>query len=130
MKTSAVRGVLIFVAGFATAALASGLYPKEPITVPKFQERATTLIAAVEELGAYVAVTEKGRVGLFTDPAACIPPNPPVPIFPMNSVDPRTLRAATAALIALNEGLMFGEPMPVYEVGRCKPYAGLAARKE
>lgn len=125
MKTSAVRGVLIFAAGAATAALASGLYPVEPITVPEFRERATVLIAEVEALGAYVAVVENGRVGLFTDPIRCVPPTPPKPVLPANAVDPRSLRAATAALIALNEGYMLDEHEPVYEVGRCKPYAGV-----
>jgi hypothetical protein len=129
MKKSAIRGVLIFAAGAATAALASGLYPKEPITAPEFQERATRLIADVEALGAYVALTEKGRVGLFTDPYACIPPVPPVPILPANAVDPRTLRLAVEALMTLNEGYMLGETEPVYEVGRCKPYAGSIATK-
>lgn len=123
MKKSVVQGVLIFAAGAATAALASGLYPKEPITVPQFQERATVLLAEVEALGAYVALAEKGRVGLYTNPYACVPPVPPVPILPMNAVDPRTLFAATQALIAYNEGLMLNEIEPVYEVGKCKPYA-------
>jgi hypothetical protein len=118
-----VRGFFIFAAGAATAALASGLYPPEPITVPEFQERATVLIAEVEALGAYVALAENGRVGLFTDPGKCVPPVPPKPVLPAKAVDPRTLRAAAAALIALNEGFMLDEQEPVYEVGACKPYA-------
>lgn len=125
MKASVVRGFFIFAAGAATAALASGLYPREPITVPEFQERATVLIAEVEALGAYVAVAENGRVGLFTDPSRCVPPVPPKPVLPANAVDPRTLRAATAALIALNEGYMLDEREPVYEVGTCMPYASI-----
>jgi hypothetical protein len=129
MKKSVIRGVLIFAAGAATAALASGLYPKEPITAPEFQERATRLLAEVEALGAYVAVTEKGRVGLFTDPYACVPPVPPVPIMPPNAVDSRTLRLAVEALVTLNEGYQYNETEPVYEVGRCKPYAGSVAAK-
>jgi hypothetical protein len=115
--------LLIFAAGAATAVLASGMYPKPPITVPEFQERATVLLAEVEALGAYVAIAEDGRVGLFTDPAACMPPTPPRPNLPKYSVDPRTLRKATSALIALNEGYMLDEQEPVYVVGRCKPYA-------
>jgi hypothetical protein len=123
MKASLVKGVLIFAAGAATAALASGLYPKEPITPGEFLERANVLIAEVEALGAYVAVAEDGRVGIFTDPVACMPPTPPRPNLPANAVDSRTLRKATAALIAINEGHLFDENMPVYVQGRCKPYA-------
>jgi hypothetical protein len=125
MKTSVVRSFLIFAAGAATAALASGLYPKEPITVPVFQERAFKALADVEALGAYVALAEKGRIGLYTNPYACIPPVPPVPIMPEHAVDPNTLEIAVRMLVVMNHGLLMGETAPVYEVGRCKPYPGL-----
>lgn len=124
MNKSKGRGFLIFAAGVATATLASGLYPEEPITVGEFRERALVLIAEVEALGAYVAVAERGRVGIFTDPIRCVPPIPPKPVLPAGAVDSRTLRAAAFALIAYNEGLMLDEREPVYEVGRCKPYEG------
>jgi hypothetical protein len=123
MKTSAIRGLLIFAAGAATAALASGMYPKEPITVGEFQERATVLIAEVEALGAYVALAQNGRVGLYTNVGACVPPNPPRPNLPAYAVDSRTLRMATEALIAINEGRLMDEHELVYEVGKCRPYA-------
>ena len=125
MKASLVRGFIIFAAGAATAALASGLYPREPITAGQFQERAFVLIAEVEALGAYVAKIENGRVGLYTNPYACIPPIPPTPIIPANAVDMRTLRHAAEALIAINEGLWHAETAPVYEVDRCRPVEGL-----
>jgi len=123
MKSSLIRSFIIFAAGAATAALASGMYPKEPITVGKFQDKISQLVPLVEEIGAYVAVAENGRIGLFTDPYACIPPRPPVPVLPYGAVDTRMLRAATQAIIAYNEGLIHGETELVYEVGRCKPYA-------
>jgi len=125
MKTSVVRGFVIFAAGAATAALASGLYPKEPITVPQFQERAFKALADIEALGAYIAVAENGRIGLYTNPYACIPPVPPVPIMPVNAVDPNTLETAVRMLVVMNHGLLMGETSSVYEVGRCKPYPGL-----
>jgi hypothetical protein len=128
MKSSLIRSVVIFAAGAATAALASGLYPPEPMTPGEFQERATKLIAQVEALGAYVAVTENGRVGIFTDPYACIPPRPPVPVLPLNVVDPRTLESATRALNTMNLGRLMDEPTLVYEVGLCKPYPGMKSR--
>ena len=123
MKSSAIRGLVIFAAGAATAALASGMYPKEPITVGGFEERALMLIAEVEALGAYVAIAENGRVGIFTDPAACAPPNPPRPNYPNGSVDTRMLAQASKALMVYNEGRLYDEGEPVYVVGRCKPYA-------
>ena len=124
MKASVVKGVLIFAAGAATAALASGLYPREPITVGQFQERALVLIAEVEALGGYVAKAENGRVGIFTDVGACLPPNPPRPNLPAYAVDSRSLRLATEALIAINEGLVMDEHELVYEAGKCRPYEG------
>ena len=123
MKSSAIRSLVIFAAGAATAALASGMYPKEPITPGEFEERALVLIAEVEALGAYVAVAENGRVGIFTDPAACMPPNPPRPNYPNGSVDSRMLEKAAGALVVYNQGRMYEEREPVYVVGKCKPYA-------
>ena len=123
MKSSAIRGLVIFAAGAATAALASGMYPKEPITGPQFEERLFVLMGEVEALGAYVAVAENGRIGIFTDPAACAPPNPPRPNYPNGSVDTRMLANASKALNVYNEGRMYDEREPVYVVGRCKPYA-------
>jgi hypothetical protein len=123
MKSSLIRSFVIFAAGAATAALASGLYPKEPITAGQFRERISVLVTEVEALGAYVAIAENGRIGLYTDPYACIPPRPPVPVLPYGAVDSRTLRTAAFALMVYNEGVMHGETDLVYEVGRCKPYA-------
>jgi hypothetical protein len=129
MKSSVIRGLLIFAAGAATAALASGLYPPEPISPGEFQDRAIKLIAQVEALGAYVAVAEDGRIGLYTNPYACIPPVPPVPVLPANAVHPSTLETATRMLVVMNHGLLTGETSLVYEVGRCKPYAGLVIKR-
>lgn len=124
MKASVVKGVLIFAAGAATAALASGLYPKEPITPGQFQERALVLIAEVEALGGYVAKAQNGRVGIFTNVGACTPPNPPRPNLPAYAVETHSLRLATEALIAINEGLIMDERELVYEAGKCRPYEG------
>ena len=129
MTSSFIRGLLIFAAGAASAALASGLYPPQPITAGEFQARAIKLIAQVEELGAYVAVAEDGRIGIYTDPYACVPPVPPVPVLPVNSVDPRTLDTASRMLVVMNQGLLMGESSLAYEVGRCHPYPGLNIRK-
>jgi len=123
MKTNVIRSLLIFVAGAATAAIAGGLYPKEPTTVPEFHERALVLIAEVEAIGGYVGLADDGRVGIFTDPAACYPPVPPKPVMPKGAVDMRSLQNGLNALAAMNEGIMMGETAPVYEIGRCKPYA-------
>ena len=129
MKSSLIRGFVIFAAGAATAALASGLYPREPITPREFQDRALRLIADVEALGAYVAVIENGRIGIYSNPYACVPPRPPVPVLPANAVDPRMLEIAGKALVGMNTGIIMDERELVYEVGRCKPVAGLSLKQ-
>jgi hypothetical protein len=98
------------------------MYPKESITVGEFQERATVLIAEVEALGAYVAFAENGRVGLFTNVGACVPPNPPRPNLPAYGAESRALGLGLKALAAVNEGRLMDEHELVYEVGKCRPY--------
>jgi hypothetical protein len=123
MKSNVTRSLLIFAAGAATAALAGGLYPTEPITPGQFDERATVLIAEVEALGGYVGTFADGRVGIYTDPAACYPPVPPKPVMPKGVVDSRSLQNGLNALAAANAGRAHGETFPVYVIGKCKPYA-------
>ena len=129
MKSSFFRGLVIFAAGAASATLASGMFPKEHMTPGLFLERADLLIPQVEALGAYVAVMENGRVGIYTDPALCVPPRPPVPVLPANAVDPRMLEVAGKSLVTINIGRIMDERELVYEVGRCKPYAGMSAKQ-
>ena len=129
MKSSVFKGAALFAAGAATAALASGLYPNEPITVGQFQERATVLIAELEALGGYVAVAENGRVGIYTNVGACAPPVPPRPNLPKFAVESHSLRLATQAMNAINEGRLMDEHELVYEVGKCRPYPTSLATK-
>lgn len=123
MKTNVTRSLLIFAAGAATAALAGGLYPTEPITLRQWDERALVLTAEIEALGGYVGIADDGLVGIYTDPAACYPPVPPKPVQPKGVVDSRSLRNGLNALAVANEGRAHGETLPVYVIGRCKPYA-------
>jgi hypothetical protein len=125
MKSSLIRSATIFSAGVATAALASGLYPLEHMPVGQFQEKATFLLAEIEALGAYVAVAEDGRVGIYTNPPeACVSPKPPVPVLPAYAVDVRAFERGIKALAAVNVGFLMGEKAPVYEFAKCKPVAG------
>jgi len=116
------RSLAIFVAGAGSAAVVAGLYPNEPIGPELFQERAIKLLAEVEALGGYVAIAQDGRVGIYTNVGACVPPVP-IPKWPANSVDPRSLELGLMALAMMNKGLLAEEPAPVYVVGKCRPYA-------
>jgi len=122
MKSSVVRSLLIFIAGASSATVVAGLYTNEPITPEQFQERATDLLAKVEALGGYVALAENGRVGIFSNVGACVP-NPPLPRWPENFVNLSTLDLGLKALAQVNVAYLNAEPMPVYVVGKCRPYA-------
>jgi hypothetical protein len=119
---SIIRSLVIFTAGAGSAAVVAGLYPDEPISPELFQERAIKVLAEVEALGGYVAIAQDGRVGIYTNVGACVPPVP-IPKWPAHSVDPRSLELGLAALGSMNKGLLAEEPAPVYVVGKCRPYA-------
>jgi hypothetical protein len=122
MKSSWIRSLVIFVAGAGSATVVAGLYPSDEITAEQWQERAIAVLAEVETLGGYVGIADDGRVGIYTQVGACVPPIP-IPKWPAHAVEPRSLRKGAAGLVALNEGLLFEEPRPVYVLGKCKPYA-------
>jgi hypothetical protein len=127
MKKSALRGVAIFAAGAASAVLAGEFYPRPSITVDEFQVMANELLPRVETLGYYIGKVEKGRIGIYTDPYACVP-NPPLPKLPAKAVGLWDLRAGAEGIIAINEAHIMGEDLPVYVLGKCKPYAGSLQR--
>ena len=122
MKTSIIRGALLFAAGAGCATLAGGIYSSAPITPEQFQERANTLLTQLADLGGYVAIAKDGRVGIFTDPYSCVPT--PKPKMPANAVDLIMLHYGLEAMNVMNEGYLVDEPMPVYVVDKCKPYSG------
>lgn len=123
MKSSLIRSLLIFVAGAGCATVVAGIYPTEEITPERWQERAIAVLVEVEALGGYVGIADDGRIGIYQQlVGACLPPIPP-PKWPVNAVDPRSLRNGAEAIVEFNEGLLSGEPLPVYVLGKCKPYA-------
>lgn len=127
MKKSALRGVAIFAAGAATAVLAGEFYPRPSITVDEFTVMADDLLPRVETLGYYIGKVEKGRIGIYTDPYACVP-NPPLPKWPAKAVGMFDLEAGAEGLIALNKAHFMDEGAPVYVLGKCKPYGATLQR--
>jgi hypothetical protein len=127
MKKSALRGVAIFAAGAATAVLAGEFYPRPAITVDEFRVLGDELLPKVETLGYYIGKIEKGRIGIYTDPYACVP-NPPLPKWPAKAVNMWDARAGAEGLIALNEAHFMEEGEPVYVLGKCKPYGSTLQR--
>ena len=121
MKSSVIRSLVIFSAGAGCATVVAGMFPTEPITPGQFQERATTLIAEVEALGAYVGIAQDGRVGIYTDVAACVLPPPP-PKLTAPAFNQLSFELGLGALGTMSKGITAGEEQPVYVLGKCRPY--------
>ena len=123
MKSSIIRALVMFVAGAGCATVVAGLYPPiEPITPELFQERLTAVLGEVEALGGYVGVAQDGRIGIYTNVGACVPPVPP-PKWPAHAVDQRSLEYGVKAAVNLNLNYLAEEGNPVYVLGKCRPYA-------
>jgi hypothetical protein len=120
MKSSVIRLLIAFAAGAGCATVLAGGFSSEPITPEGFQQRSLAVLTELEALGQYVGTIEDDRVGLYTDPIACVP-NPPVPKLPAGAVDPRRMRNAAAAVQAINEALILQDKAPVFEIAKCRP---------
>jgi hypothetical protein len=121
MKSSMIRGVIIFAAGAGCATVVAQVVdePRPPITLERWQKLATDLLPHVAELGYYTERTSDGTVGIRLDPIAC-GPRPPVPKLPAGAVDSRELHRGLAALRELETGYLMEDPNPVYAVIRCQ----------
>jgi len=125
MKSSVIRSLVIFAAGAGSATVVAGLYPPiEEISPQQFLKDSTKLLAQVERLGSYVGSTKDGRIGIYTNEVigACVP-MPPLPKWPANAVDGRSLDLGLAMIGTLNKAYLAGEEQPVYVLGKCRPYA-------
>jgi hypothetical protein len=84
----------------------------------EFLQRSTALLVEVADIGAHVAGTRDGQTFLRSaPPIACIPP--PNPKMPEGSVPIAQLNAGIAALLAVNEGRLDGEPQLAQWVEKC-----------
>ena len=123
MKLSFIRGLVMFVAGAGCATVVAGLYPPiEPITPELFQERLTAVLGELDALGGYVGLAQDGRIGIYTNVGACVPPVPP-PKWPAHAVDQRSFDYGVKAAFNLNLNYLAEEGNPVYVLGKCRPYA-------
>jgi hypothetical protein len=120
MKSSAIRSLVIFLMGVASAAVAGGLYQREPTTPEDFQKRATRVLVDLEWLGRYVAKADNGHVFIESSPIGQCVPVPPQPIMPEYAVDPRSLGRGISAVQAINTAFIVGDLRPVSEVEKCR----------
>jgi len=118
MKKIIITASLAFAAGAACAGTVIAFGFKETLKPEEFLERSTVLLAEIAEIGSHVAGTRDGRTFLRQPPPiACIPP--PTPKLPVGAVPIGQLNAGIAALIAVNQGRIDGEPELATLVDKC-----------
>ena len=109
---------LAFTAGAAFAGTITALSYDDVLPPEVFLDQSTELLTQVADLGAHVAGTRDGRTFLRSaPPIACIPP--PNPKRPPGTVPIAQLQAGIAALLAVNEGRLDGEPELAQLVEKC-----------
>jgi hypothetical protein len=124
MKTSIVRGVLLFAAGVVCASVIANVNPKvkeEPMTVKLFEQRAQRLLVELADLGRYAGPIKDGRWGIYQLPVdACV--TPPRPTVTPPGVNPVALQAMLDGLGPYDAGLIAGSGDLVYLLdGKCHP---------
>jgi hypothetical protein len=117
MKTTIVRGVMLFAAGAGCATVAQEWTSLERLEAADFQERLYTSLKDLEFLGQYVVFTRDGRIGIMSDPNACVPQ--PKPKRPGDAAEPRLVARAAEAAVHLNYALSAGEKEPVFLTDKC-----------
>jgi hypothetical protein len=121
VKSSIVRGVLIFAAGAgcATVVAGGGWYPYETNPVD-YEQRLAKAAREIAEIGIYNFDAKKGVVYLIPSPASCTPT--PIPdIMEGRAVNPIWLRSGFEAVQAWNEGRISGYKTIVKIAPPCMP---------
>jgi hypothetical protein len=108
MKSSIVRGVLIFAAGAgcATVVAGSGWFPPD-IKPEEFEPRLARAARDLAEIGIYTVDVKDGMVYFTVSPASCTP-TPQPDIMEGRAVDPRWARKGYQAVQGWNEGHIAG----------------------
>ena len=121
MKTSILKGLLMFTAGAGCATVIAGSYYSRPIYPEQFIKEGDALLLKVAELGSHVVDVREATVWITTAPPdLCFFP-PPVPKEPVNGfVDARILQRGFDALIALRLAKEVGNETPVRVNDRCQ----------
>jgi len=118
MKSSILRGAMLFAAGVGCTVVAQVSWTPPPEPEEVLEKRLNQLLIDVSQLGRYVTFAENGRVIFNLNPARC--PTPiPLPKLPANAVDPITLRMGAAALFTADEAYMMGAEDPMGSDDRC-----------
>jgi hypothetical protein len=118
VKKTLITTALAFTAGAACAGSITAFSYRDTLSPEEFLERSTVLLTEVADIGAHVAGTRDGQTFLRSaPPIACIPP--PNPKMPEGSVPIAQLNAGFAALLAVNQGRIDGEPQLAQWIDKC-----------
>ena len=135
MKTSAVRGMLLFAAGAMSAtlvALAQGYSPfnpfspgDKPMTVDEWQKQADELLLKIKDLGSRVAAIGGELAINEGPPIRCVwppivtngPTVPPVP--PPTDIDRHYFEVGMHSLAAANESRLAGRARLAFAIDKC-----------
>lgn len=126
MKSSIVRGVLLFVAGAVCATVLAGGMPGY-MGADEWDMRMKAWLKEGELLGTYVIEVHHGRAYVNPEPIAC--PKPPQPKLPDAAVNPWHLAQATHAGAEMNQLLMLGASVMARETSRCHTIPPEAIRR-
>jgi|KBSSwiStaDraftv2_1062776.scaffolds.fasta_scaffold719965_2 hypothetical protein len=121
MKSSIIRGVMIFAAGAGSAVVAGGGWWTPPETNPEeFAVRLQKVSRELAEIGVYAVSTRDGVVALDPNPAQCTP-TPQPDIMEGRAVNPVLLNRGLGAVDAYNDGRIAGVKVGIIVRPPCKP---------
>ena len=120
MKSSIIRGALIFAAGAGSAVIAGGYWTPPETNVDEFTVRLQKVSRELAEIGVYAVSTRDGVVSLDPNPAACTP-TPQPDIMEGRAVNPVLLNRGLRAVDAFNDGRIAGVKVGIIVWPPCKP---------
>jgi hypothetical protein len=120
MKTSIVRGVLIFAAGAGSAVIAGGYWMLPETNAEEFTVRLEKVSRELAEIGVYAVSARDGVVSLDPNPAACTP-TPQPDIMEGRAVNPVLLARGLRAVDTFNDGRIGGVKVGILVRPPCKP---------
>jgi hypothetical protein len=120
MKSSIIRGALIFAAGAGSAVIAGGYWMPPETNPEEFAVRLQKVSHELAEIGVYSLSTRDGVVWLDPNPAACTP-TPEPDIMEGRAVNPVLLNRGLSAVDAYNDGRIAGVKVGIIVRPPCKP---------
>jgi hypothetical protein len=120
MKTSIIRGALIFAAGAGCAVMAGGYWTPPETNPEEFAVRLQKVSLELAEIGVYAVGSRDGVVSLNPNPAACTP-TPQPDIMEGRAVNPVLLNRGLHAVDAYNDGRIAGVKVGIIVSPPCKP---------